>query len=222
MIQNVHIVAQSSNSKTGPIPATYRPESTCPDTCPFLRNGCYGTGRIFHLADKYSQSLAVQDAIGILRKARKDARLIRDRVVGDVVNASGDIDWDYLVGISWASFKSGMQVFGYTHAWRLFSRWDVIRLKRMGYVMNASTESLQDARQAIALGFPVVITNAEIPEGTTVDGRRIVTCPAQTRDDVNCATCGLCAKPDRKAIIRFIPHGSAKRLAERAITAMNA
>lgn len=39
------------------------------------------------------------------------------------------------------------------------------------------------------------------------------TCPATYRDDVTCATCGLCASTTRKVIVGFPAHGAAKRAA---------
>jgi len=39
-------------------------------------------------------------------------------------------------------------------------------------------------------------------------------CPAQTREDVTCASCGLCAIPDRRVIIGFRAHGTRARVAD--------
>jgi hypothetical protein len=44
-------------------------------------------------------------------------------------------------------------------------------------------------------------------------GRHVAICPATMRNDVQCATCGICANATRKAIIGFPAHGSgAKRV----------
>ena len=42
----------------------------------------------------------------------------------------------------------------------------------------------------------------------TPAGRHLSVRPAAVRDDVNCASCGICAHPSRKAIIGFPAHGS--------------
>ena len=42
----------------------------------------------------------------------------------------------------------------------------------------------------------------------TPNGRKVVICPAQTRDDITCAKCGLCQRADRSCIVGFIPHGA--------------
>lgn len=219
MLRNTHLVAVSSNTKTGPIATSYRPQTTCPSTCPFLGKGCYGDGRLFALARKYARDLARSEALAILRKAK--VRLLRDRVVGDVVDGDGRIDWNYLTEISTLARMAGLRVFGYTHAWRRFTEPDARRLADMGYVMNASCETIGDVRQAISLGMPAVITNDDIAEGLVIDGRRVITCPAQTRDDVTCATCQLCAKPDVPVVIRFLVHGPSKNKARQAVKAAN-
>jgi hypothetical protein len=42
----------------------------------------------------------------------------------------------------------------------------------------------------------------------------IIVCPAQTRDDVTCETCGLCARADRAVIVGFRAHGTRARVAD--------
>lgn len=39
-----HITLKSTNKKTGPIAVVTSSHDTCPDTCPFKRNGCYADG----------------------------------------------------------------------------------------------------------------------------------------------------------------------------------
>lgn len=212
-LTNVHIVAQSGNAKTGVMPVTYRTAETCPTTCPFLpRNlggagGCYGTGRIFGIAGKYATSMSTADAISKLARAPKGARYMRDRVVGDVVTPTGEFDAPYVAAIAHVAETAGLKVFGYTHAWPMFTADDVQMIKVSGYVMNASCETENDVRVAVSLGMPTVIAGDSWTDGDIVGGRRIVTCPAQTRDDVTCASCGLCAKPDRACTVRFLLHG---------------
>ena len=223
MFEHMHIVAVSSNSKTGPIPVTYRDmDATCPRDCPFFANGCYGDGRIKALARKFSSTVTLDHANSVLSRRLKSARYLRDRVVGDLVDASGKFDMGYVLAIAKLSAKHGLKVFGYTHAWRKLTKAQVKRISASGYVMNASCETVADVRQAISLGMPAVITNGKILEGAMIDGRRVITCPAQSRDNVTCATCGLCAKTDRKVIVRFMPHGPSRKRAERAIASANA
>lgn len=39
-----HITKKSSNKKTGPMPVVTSSQLTCPNACPFKRNGCYADG----------------------------------------------------------------------------------------------------------------------------------------------------------------------------------
>lgn len=224
-LEDVHLVAKSKNRKTGPIPVTYRPQGTCPLDCPFLPGGefggCYGTGRLFASARKYAGSLDLERAIWQVRLGKADdARYLRDRVVGDVITPEGILDRDYIAGVARVATENGLLAFGYTHAWRSFTLPDLVWLRRLpGYVMNASTETIGDAKTALLAGLPVTIVNDDVPEGMMVAGKRIITCPAETRKDVTCASCGLCAKPDRSAIIRFTTHGTAASMARAAVAA---
>jgi hypothetical protein len=174
------------------------------------------------MAAKYSQTVTVDSVRAKLSKCNPSARFMRDRVVGDVMTESGTIDHDYIRTIAALAIESDLVPFGYTHAWRRFDASDVARVAATGYVMNASCESREDVRQAVALGMPTVIASDLVEDGETFtrpDGTtlRVVTCPAQTREDVSCASCGLCARPERRAVVRFNIHGTAKRRAGRAV-----
>ena len=215
MLTDVHLVKRSSNSKIGPIATSYRPQTTCPSTCRFLpsnEGGCYATGRINGMAKKYSKSYTHAEAAETLR----GATMFRDRVVGDCSTADGLVDYDYINSIADVCAELDIPAFSYTHMWQDM---DVTRIPS-NYVMNASTESIAEAAMAVDLGFPTVITSDDIAEGTIINGKRVVTCPAQTRDNVTCATCKLCSK-SRSSIIRFLVHGIAKNKARNAIAAVS-
>jgi hypothetical protein len=223
-LENVLVVPRSGNSKTGSIPVTYRTVETCPTDCPFLPTGeiggCYGTGRIFGMTRKYAGETDVESATWKIRLDKdRSARYLRDRVVGDVVTPDGELDRDYVSGIAQVAAGNRLVAFGYTHAWRSFTPDDVAFLRDSGYVMNASTESEAGAQAALDAGMPAVIVDDDTPDGATVAGRRLMTCPAEVRDDVSCASCGLCAKPDRAVLIRFKTHGVARAKARRAAAA---
>lgn len=221
LIFDVHVA--KGNTKTGPIPTTSRPMTTCPADCPFLptgNGGCYGTGRIFHNAAKKATVRTIADVVKqVNAETPRAAKYLRDRVVGDVLGEDGRLDTEYIHNIAEVGRQTGLTVFGYTHAWKQFSPADVAFIKSEGYVMNASTESAADVQRAIDLGMPVVIVNDDREDGDMIAGRRIVTCPAELREDVTCASCGLCAKANRTVLIRFNTHGTAVAKARRAIAA---
>lgn len=216
MLADTLVVAQSSNTKLGNMPASYRTLTTCPESCPFLptnKGGCYGGGRLFGLAKKHARDIAEDDALKILKGARQDAKYLRDRVVGDVVAPDGSFDLPYVLTIARIAEKSGVRAFGYTHHYRAMSPEDVQAVADSGYIMNASTETREDIEQAVALGLPTTVTGNSWTEGEVVAGRRITTCPAQTRNDVTCSSCGLCAKPERACTVRFLLHGPTRQAA---------
>ena len=215
MLTDVHLVRKSSNTKIGPIATSYRPQTTCPSECRFLpsnKGGCYATGRINGMATKYSKTYTHDEAVEKI----KGATLFRDRVVGDLVNSIGEIDYDYMNEISAVCEEADVLAFSYTHSWDSID----ISLVPHNYMLNASVESVEDAVVAIDQGWDVVITNDDIEEGSIINGKRVVTCPAQTRDGVTCASCKLCSKK-RKSIVRFLVHGIAKNKARKAIAAVS-
>jgi len=226
VLTDTYLVARSGNSKTGPIPVTYRAMTTCPTSCPFLptgpTGGCYGAGRIFGLANRNATSITEAEAVAkLLAGTPMGAKYLRDRVVGDVVNSLGKFDRAYLLTIARVAKAVGIVAFGYTHAWRLMTRADIKAVADAGYVLNASCETEADIRKAVDLGMPVVVAGDSWEEGQMVAGRRIVTCPNTTRG-ITCSECGLCAKPDRTAIVRFKIHGATRRKARNTVKALRA
>ena len=215
MSYTMTITAVSSNTKTGPIPTISRGQETCPSGCPFLKNGCYGEGRIFGTTHKYQKPHDKGSMVAVLQKARKAARFLRDRVVGDLLDADGNIDYGYLRTVTEAAAEVGLRPFGYSHAWRQVDAAQVPG----GYTLNASCETPEQVWDAIDQGLDAVIANDRVEDGTMINGKRVVTCPAQTKDGVTCASCGLCAKKDRTAVVRFLLHGPAVRKARAAVDA---
>lgn len=210
----------SGNTKTGPMGVSYRAESTCPTDCAFYRSGCYGTGRLWGYANRASLGMSLTAATDAIRKAsRKGARYFRDRVLGDIALPDGTADVGYLLTIAAACEPVGVKPYGYTHAWRRMSRADVDQVRASGYALNASCETVEDITAAVELGLDPVLVNDNIPEGARIAGRKVVTCPEQTGRVENCATCGICAQTDRRNVIRFQVHGTAKRAATAAVDA---
>lgn len=83
--------------------------------------------------------------------------------------------------------------------------------------MNLSADSLEHADELAALDLAPVVcvlpSDARKPTKTP-QGRHVSVCPAAVRDDVTCASCGICAVPGRKAIIGFPAHGSGAKKAQ--------
>ena len=88
---------------------------------------------------------------------------------------------------------------------------------KAGFTINISCDSLA-ASDLVALitAAPqsVVLSSTEKRHSlTTPAWRKVVVCPATYRDDINCATCQICAdKSLQRAVIGFPAHGTKKRV----------
>jgi len=221
----VHATAKSNNAKTGPMFVTTSGRSTCPDSCPLKEKGCYAKGGPLGM-----HWLKVSDAErgitwqGLLEKiaALPDGETWRHNQAGDLPGENDAIAPDLLAQLVKAN--TGRRGFTYTHKPVLDSQRGPVGSNRRavqkanagGFTVNLSANGLKHADEMAALNIAPVVTilPPDVTENTvTPGGRKVVVCPAQTRDDVTCATCRLCSRADRSAIIGFMPHGSARRAA---------
>jgi hypothetical protein len=83
-----------------------------------------------------------------------------------------------------------------------------------GFTVNVSTNNTKEADHAKQRTSAPVVTilpsDAPIRGNTTPEGRRVTVCPAEYLEHVSCATCKLCAIPNRETIIGFRAHGTKK------------
>ena len=192
---------------------TARPQHTCPTDCPFMGMGCYAesgpAGSLFKIYE-HGQASAEQliDAFTSLKRG-----VIRLNVTGDYLLDDGTPDLEYIEACNHASH---LDVISYTHAWR---RLDA-RMFHPKTLPNASCESVSDVAEARAAGWPVVLTAADdsLP---TADGAKVVTCLFDTHQ-TQCVDCGLCARQQRAAVVRFVVHGARKNVAKRQLEVINA
>lgn len=210
-----HFVERSANRKTGPIPVVYSERGTCPPSCPQYRDGCYAEDYYTRLSwDKVAQRGAELDLFCMRVAALPDGQLWRFNVAGDLPGEGEEVDAAALGSIVWAN--RGRRGFTYTHKKSPEAIKWAQHATAWGFVVNLSADDAGEADKLAAHGLPVVcIVPMDSPEkSTTPGGRRIVVCPAQTREDVTCATCGLCARADRSVIIGFRAHGTRAKLAD--------
>jgi hypothetical protein len=86
-----------------------------------------------------------------------------------------------------------------------------------GFTVNLSADNLEEADRLKALDIGPVVTIAPRDAEAkfmTPSGNKAIVCPAQTRDDVSCKDCGLCAISNRDVIIAFRAHGVSAKKAE--------
>ncbi len=224
LIRDIVITPVSGNRKTGPIAVTGRGRDTCPVTCTFNpRNpagvgGCYTQGRIDAHYTKNARDFTHEEVVAILKGAKSDR--LRDRVDGDVLT-HGRIDRGYLSRLTAAAKEAAMRwIFGFSHVEKLMPS-DVPD----GFVMNISCETEAQVQDALDRGFPAVIASHQYLHGDTVAGRRIIQCPAERVEGINCGNCGgtagpICARKDRRTVVLFSLHGAGAGLAARSIEAI--
>ena len=217
---NYHLTLESGNAKTGPIPVSTTDRATCPPTCPFYDKGCYAKGGPLGIhwgqvsKNKRGGNLGV-----FVEQIRNlpEGQIWRHNQAGDLPGKGVNIAKGALNKIVEANV--GKRGFTYSHK-------PVIRHKRAkenreaireanarGFTINLSGNSPSHADELVALKIGPVV--AVVPEGTpnkfvTPAGNRGVICPAQQRDDITCAKCGLCSHANRKIIVGFLPHGQSK------------
>lgn len=210
----------SSNKKTGKIPTTMSAKDTCPATCPLNGNGCYAQNGPTNIWwTKISNGVAGLDEVEFIQQIKKlpKGQLWRHNVAGDLPHdaKTGKIDTSFLKKLVDANRGKN----GYTYTHHELSEENVAALveaNTSGFTVNHSANT---ATEAVAVfkeaGIPVVtLMPMDAPNVQSVDGVKIVACPAEKSDKVNCENCGLCAIADRDYIIGFRAHGVSKKKVE--------
>jgi hypothetical protein len=215
-----HLTLVSRNVKTGPIPVSTTSAESCPSACPFNNaNGCYAaSGPLALHWRKVTNGLSGDSYGAFLDKVSRliKGQLWRHNQAGDLIGAGDTLDVQALALLVKAN--KGKRGFTYTHK-PLASQEerDAIRdANKGGFTVNLSGNTLAHADSLVDLGIaPVVVVLPHDATQNTVTpkGRKVVVCPATQRDDVSCASCGLCQK-QRDSIVGFPAHGTSKRKAD--------
>lgn len=162
---------------------------------------------------------------GFLEQIRgiQPGQLWRHNQAGDLPGEGDAIDREMLEGLTEAN--AGRRGYTYTHkpvigmgAMEQSNRWAIRAALAGGFAVNLSGNDLAHADQLASLDLaPVVVILPEhAPETTyTPAGRKVIVCPAQSREGITCATCQLCAVRTRSVIVGFRAHGQARKQVER-------
>lgn len=210
-----HFIRESGNRKTGPIPVTYSERETCPPSCPHYRADCYAEDFYTRLSwDKVPQRGGDLAALCASIAALPEGQLWRHNVAGDLPGQGETVDAHALGQIVRANI--GRRGFTYTHKKSAEAIEWAGHATRWGFTVNLSADDAGEADTLAETGLPVTaIVPMDCPEKSyTPEGRTIIVCPAQTRDHVSCASCGLCARADRGVIVGFRAHGARARVAD--------
>ena len=217
-MQHFHMTYPSRNVKTGPIPVTTSTADTCPESCPFNNGGgCYAASGPLLLhwrkvtegkrGDTWETHLK---AIARLPKGI----LWRANQAGDLPGNGDCLDTIALGQMVQAN--KGKRGFTYTHKPlnTPHERLAIAHANANGFAVNLSANTLDHADSLADMGIApvtVVVQSDAVSNMSTPKGRKVVICPATIRDDVSCATCGLCAIVKRDCIVGFPAHGIGKR-----------
>ena len=212
----IHFIKRSSNSKTGPIPVTYSQRETCPQSCPHYRSDCYAEDYYTKMVwDKVVvRGGSMSDLVSSI-SALPDGQLWRFNVSGDLPGINESVDPVALGEIVKANI--GKKGFTYTHKKSSEAIYWVKQANIWGFTVNLSADHAGEADSLADLkaGPVVCIVPIDTPEKSqTPKGRSIVICPAQSRDNVTCESCGLCQRVDRSVIVGFRAHGSRAKITD--------
>lgn len=219
-MKTVHLTLKSANVKTGPIPVSTTSALSCSDTCPFKDNGCYAESgplalhwRAVTAGDRGLTWPEFCDEVSRLPAGQ----LWRHNQAGDLPGIGDYINPAAMQLLIDAN--KGRRGFTYTHKPATPENLEIIRAANVaGFTVNLSANNLAHADTLADTGAGPVVTVLPInapAKMTTPAGRPVITCPAQTRDDVSCADCQLCARQDRPTIIGFLAHGTGAKKAEK-------
>lgn len=209
----------SSNRKVGPIPVSTTEEGSCPNECPLKGTDCYarfgplgmhwrkiGEGR----GDNWSAFCTR------VRKFRK-GQLWRHNQAGDLPqDENGKIDRDKVSELGQAAAHTNGWTYTHYNPLDSHNREAIKSLNESGgMTVNLSADTMAEADQYVQLGIaPVVVIlpqDAPTRGNVTPHGFPIVVCPAQTQETMTCDQCRLCQVRDRKSIVGFLAHGTAKK-----------
>lgn len=216
-----HLVFESGNAKTGPIPVTTSSSETCSSKCPLKNKGCYAnSGNLAFHWRKVSQEKRGDD-FNVFVKKLSDLpfnQLVRLNQAGDLPGKNDRINGKMLDKV----VKAGQnkKFFTYTHKNCLGNSYvakqnkkHVKEANRNGVTINLSGNNLTHADKLKKLNIAPVV--CIIPIGSpdtlyTPAGNKVIKCPAQSRDNVTCKSCQLCQKVNRSVMVGFESHGIQK------------
>jgi hypothetical protein len=222
----VFFTERTADTKTGPMPACMVSSNTCPLTCPWLGNGCYGEhnhlGRWWartNYSDNPEHSMPWGRFCKRVRGLREE--LWRYGIVGDLPGLGNEVDLPKLRQLADANAVHDNAAIAYTHKLPKY----IHQLRAYQYaiaqrfIINLSLDRIEDvdlwtaklAKQHATIPLTVVVPSDFPRRHHTPGGTLLEVCPAQCRDDMTCKRCRVCANPHRRHAVGFRAHGQAIR-----------
>lgn len=205
----VSLSMRSGNRKLGPIPVSITSSETCPPSCAFFGEGCFAEYHLLrsHWARVPERGRSWEEFCELVALLPAGA-LWRHNAAGDLPGRGEELDAVALMAL--VAANRGRRGFTFTHKPMGIIASAAIRVaNELGFTVNLSADNLDHADRLADLdvGPVVVVVPSNAPEKMrTLAGRHVIVCPAETKA-LTCATCALCAKPQRKAIVAFRAHG---------------
>ena len=212
----VHFTKKSSNKKVGKLTVTTTEQKSCPDTCPLKDEGCYADGGPLAILWKKVSSYDEAWDNFCTRIEQEATEHWRHNQAGDLPHKKGKLDKVKVEKLVHASRKKKGMTYTHHDVVNDVSNREIVGQANLdGFTINLSGNNLRHADTLADLGIAPVTTVLPIEQMTntvTPKGRKVVICPAVTKDNVSCETCLLCWK-QRDAIVGFPAHGFRKNKA---------
>ena len=214
-----HLTRVSGNKKTGPIPVSTTSKVSCPITCG-VREACYAmTGPLALHWEKVSTTERGYDLerfIGELDTLPR-GQVWRHNQAGDLDHRGGRIVLASIVKLVKVNMRRKLRGFTYTH--HELTEHNVYCIKfanNHGFTVNVSTDNVAESVVTYKKHkLPTVtLLPMDAPNVQTVEGVKIVACPAEKTKRVTCSNCTMCMARDRRYIIGFRAHGTRKSTAD--------
>lgn len=217
-----HLITQSSNSKVGSgVAVSTSTAQTCPDACPLKKAGCYADSGPLALhwrkVTKAERGLVWRAFIKSVKSLPMGWKF-RHNQAGDLPGNNNRIHCGMLRQLAGAVASRKLKAWTYTHKPLTAPNVAAIReANAAGFIVNLSADNLREADRKAATGLPVtvILPRDAAPVTYTPEGRKVITCPAQTKAGTTCASCMLCNRGDRSVIIGFRAHGTGVKKAEK-------
>ena len=221
----------SRNKKTGPIPVTTSPRSTCP-SCPLKGNGCYAESgpMAWFWHDLDSTGITWSHLVARVR-ALPSGTFWRHDQAGDLSPSAADtISTPRLAELVRANRNKRGHTFTHYPVIDHKGNADAIRdANAAGFTINLSANSLAHADALTDFGpvasvVPIkwqrraneslTVYRRRIRGLRTPAGKPVTICPATYLDHINCDRCRLCSVAARRSVVAFPAHGARRKVAE--------